>query len=259
MPLKPIDYSKGLIYQIEKEGIVYYVGSTTHFTNRKSSHKGNCKNVDGKKYNYPIYIFIRDNGGWDAFRMILIEYYKCNDRPELEAREQHWINENKTHLLNTNYASRTREQWCIDNREDIAIKKAKYAQDNRAELQKYKQQYHIENREEINAKNAKYRQDKLEDEDYQATQKEYKAKYYNDNKETIAIQGAEYYNDNKVELAIKNAKYREDNKEKIAIQRAKYRLEKLKDVEYQKKVKAYKAKWQQDKKKLNLAIESITV
>ena len=248
MPRKPIDYSKSLIYQIEKDGIVYYVGSTTDFVNRKSTHKGSCNNENNEKYNYPIYEFIRDNGGWDSFKMILIENYNCNDVNELTAREQHWMNEFKTHLLNTNYASRTRAEWVEDNRIDIAIKKAKYAQDNSVEIQKYKKQYHIENRDRENAKNAKNRQDKLADEDYQTELKASKAKHYQDNKAEISIQMAKWYNDNKVEIAIKGAKYREDNREAISIKRAKSRQDKLADEDYQKKLKAYKAKWYQEKK-----------
>ena len=185
MPRKPIDFSRGLIYQIEKEGIVYYVGSTTNFTKRKSGHKTACNNENDKSYHYPIYTFMRDNGGWDAFIMILIEYYKCNDKNELEAREQHFINEFKTHLLNSKYASRTREQYRIDNKTEISIRGANYLRNNR---------------EEINIRRAKFRRD---------------------NKDKISIRGAKYYEDNKEEIAIKASKFREDNKEKIKIQQAK--------------------------------------
>lgn len=196
MPRKPIDYSKGLIYQIEKDGIVYHVGSSTNFTNRKSRHKTSCNNENDKAYNYPIYTFIRNNGGWDSFKMVLIEYYKCNDANELTAREQHFINEFKTHLLNQKYASRTSKQWRIDNKTEISIKGAKYLQDNRAE---------------INIRRAKFRQD---------------------NKVAIAIRGAKYYEDNKVAIAIKKAKYQEDNKEKIAIKQSqKYRRSKARKLQ----------------------------
>ena len=168
MPRKPIDYSKGLIYQIEKDGIVYYVGSSTNFTNRKSTHKTSCNNENDTAYNYPIYTFIRNNGGWDEFKMVLIEYYKCNDANELTAREQHFINEFKTHLLNQKYASRTMKQYRIDNKIEIA----KYREDNKVA---------------ITIKSAKYR------EDNNAEIKIQKAKYREDNKEKIAIQNAKYY------------------------------------------------------------------
>ena len=247
MPRKPINYDNACIYQFEKEGVVYYVGSTTNFTHRKAEHKSSCNNERSEKYLYPIYIFIRDNGGWNSFKMILIENFKCSDSNELRAREQHWINEFKPTLMNQVFASRTNKQWQIDNKEDIAIKKAKYQQENREGLQKYKKQYHIENRDKVNANNAKNRESKLGDVEYQTELKSYKAKWYKDNQEKLEIKNAKYYNDNKDTIAIQGAKYREDNKEKIAIQRAKYRAEKLKDVDYQVKLKAYKAKWQKDK------------
>ena len=257
MPRKPIDYSKGLIYQIEKDGIVYYVGSSTNFTNRKSTHKTSCNNENDTAYNYPIYTFIRNNGGWDEFKMVLIEYYKCNDANELTAREQHFMNEFKTHLLNTNYASRTREQYQLDNKEVIAIKEVKRYQDNKVEIAKYKQQHHIENRDRDNAKNAKYRQDKLADEDYQTELKASKAKHYQDNKPELLIKNANYYKNNKETIAIQGAKYREDNREAISIRRAKSRQDKLADEDYQKKLKAYKAKWYKEKKARKLQLNEI--
>ena len=43
-----------------------YVGSTTNFRKRKNQHKECCTNVNSKKYGYPVYLYIRDNGvGFD--------------------------------------------------------------------------------------------------------------------------------------------------------------------------------------------------
>ncbi len=162
MPRKPIDFSKGLIYQIEKEGIVYYVGSTTNFTKRKSGHKTACNNENDNAYHYPIYEFIRNNGGWDEFNMILIEYYKCNNKNELEAREQHFINEFNTHLLNKRYASRTKKQYNQDNKIEIATKKIKYRQDNKEKIAIRDEIYRRDNKVELAIKKTKYTQDNKE-------------------------------------------------------------------------------------------------
>ena len=190
MPRKPIDYSKGLIYQIEKDGIVYYVGSSTNFTNRKSRHKTACNNENNKDHHLKIYEFIRNNGGWDNFQMVLIENYKCNDANELTAREQHFINEFKTHLLNQKYASRTLEQYKLDNKVEIATQRAKFRQDNKAKISIIG------------------------------------AKYYQDNRAEIASKVSKYYQDNRETIAIKASQSRKDNKEKIAMQRAKRYQEK---------------------------------
>ena len=50
-----------------------YVGSTKAFRERKRHHKYSCTNVNGKSYHSKIYTTIRDNGGWDNWRMVIIE------------------------------------------------------------------------------------------------------------------------------------------------------------------------------------------
>lgn len=86
MPRKPIDYSYVSIYKIEhiEDESLLYVGHTTDFNKRKSNHKICCKNENGKKINLKLYTMIRDNGGWDNFRMIEVEKYSCNNKREAE-------------------------------------------------------------------------------------------------------------------------------------------------------------------------------
>ena len=89
MPKLPMDYSKTIIYKIEHidNDSLVYVGYTTNWDKRKSAHKFNCNNVNSSKYNLKIYQMIRDNGGWNMFRMIEVEKYPCNDKREAEKRE----------------------------------------------------------------------------------------------------------------------------------------------------------------------------
>ena len=49
-----------------------YVGHTTNFTKRRYKHKDYCINPKHRNYNIYLYQFIRDNGGWDNFDLILI-------------------------------------------------------------------------------------------------------------------------------------------------------------------------------------------
>ena len=79
MPRIAIDYSNTIIYKLvcKDLNIKYlYVGSTTNFSNRKNSHKSYVVNEKRKNYNSKIYNFIRDNGGWENWDMILIENYE---------------------------------------------------------------------------------------------------------------------------------------------------------------------------------------
>jgi hypothetical protein len=94
MPRKEIDYSKTVIYKIVCDDLNVtdnYVGSTTDFRKRKSTHKSICNNPNSKDYNRKIYQTIRDNGGWDNWTMIEIEKYPCTDNNEALARERYWV------------------------------------------------------------------------------------------------------------------------------------------------------------------------
>ena len=76
MPRLAKDYSKSIIYKlccldINVKDI--YVGSTTCMRNRRYAHKFNCNSIKSKKYNGNVYTFIRDNGGWCNWSMIIIE------------------------------------------------------------------------------------------------------------------------------------------------------------------------------------------
>ena len=93
MPRTNIDYSKTVIYKIVCNDLNVeecYVGFTTDFTIRKNSHKSRCCNPNSAKYNYKIYSFIRENGGWENWTMIEIEKYPCNDGNEASSRERYW-------------------------------------------------------------------------------------------------------------------------------------------------------------------------
>ena len=88
MPRKEINYQNGLIYEIVCNDVNVkerYVGSTTSFVKRKGSHKSVCNNANGKSYNLNVYKFIRDNGNWENWNMVLIEYYACDNKLELES------------------------------------------------------------------------------------------------------------------------------------------------------------------------------
>ena len=97
MPKKAIDYSNCCIYKIEhidKDDLVY-VGHTTNFTKRKCCHKSCCNNENKQS---KLYQLIRDNGGWDNFRMIEVEKYPCSDRREAEKRETEVMKEVKANM-----------------------------------------------------------------------------------------------------------------------------------------------------------------
>ena len=85
MTKKPIDYSKACIYRIvcrDPEIKECYVGSTTNLTKRRYQHKSLCNNVNNKGYNFYIYRFIRENGGFNNWEIIEIEKFNDCDGKE---------------------------------------------------------------------------------------------------------------------------------------------------------------------------------
>jgi len=118
MPRTPVDYSKTVIYKIqhvENESLVY-VGSTTNFTKRKACHKTCCNNLNSKAYNCKVYDMIRNNGGWEMFKMVEIEKFPCRDKREAEAREDELMIELKANM-NDRRAHRTKQQYIMDTKE----------------------------------------------------------------------------------------------------------------------------------------------
>lgn len=124
MPKQNVDYSKTVIYKIVCNDLNVkdiYVGSTTDYTRRKAHHKHNSLNANGNAYNYKLYQFIRNNGGWESFDMIEIEKCPCNDKREAEARERYYyelLNAN----LNVKNPSRSKKEWFKDNKAKIKEK-----------------------------------------------------------------------------------------------------------------------------------------
>jgi len=87
------------IYKIYKPETDYlYIGSTNKFSSRKSHHKKNTYNKVKKSYHRLIYKTIRDNGGWDEFKIEIIETIECELLLEARQREQYYINLYKPNL-----------------------------------------------------------------------------------------------------------------------------------------------------------------
>jgi hypothetical protein len=91
MPKVDIDYSNTLFYKIScKDTSVseVYIGHTTNFVQRKSCHKQSCNNSKAANHDCKLYKFIRDNGGWDNWRMDIVAYHECNDHYAARKKEQ---------------------------------------------------------------------------------------------------------------------------------------------------------------------------
>ena len=115
------NYANSIIYKLcckDTSIIDIYIGSTTNKTKRKQHHKHYCNNETREDYNRHVYQFIRVNGGFENFDMIVIENYPCKNKTELETRERYWLEQLKA-TLNKRIPSRTIEEYREVNRDKI--------------------------------------------------------------------------------------------------------------------------------------------
>jgi hypothetical protein len=183
-------WENGCIYMlrhaddVELENI--YIGSTANFRMRKCQHKNSCNSVNDRNHNESKYQYIRDNGGWDNWKMVWIEDYPCKSKRELLLREdevmlqyQNRLNKRKAHMTY----------------EEKKEKQKKYHQDNRDKILEQQKEYKQANREIILQKNKEY---------------------YKDNHEKLLQKNKEYKQANCEIILQKNKEYRQNNREKIA-------------------------------------------
>jgi hypothetical protein len=156
MPKTAMDYSKCCIYKIEhieNESLVY-VGHTTNFNKRKGEHKSSCKNENGRAFNFKLYQMIRDNGGFDRFKMIEVEKYPCKDKREAERRENEVMKELKANM-NTMKSFTTEDERKEKEKQYYETNKEKiqeYYETNKECIKEYMKQYREDNKEYIKEK-----------------------------------------------------------------------------------------------------------
>lgn len=169
-----VNYNKGKIYKLCCKDInvkEIYIGSTCNELKcRKRQHKSNSNNNNSKKYNLNVYQYIRDNGGWNNWDMVLIEEYKeCNNKLELHKKERYYIEQLKA-TLNSLIPSRSDkeyrennkkyyEDWRKNNKETIKENNKEWREDNKEKIKEKKKEYHLNNKEKI-AEKRKQRYEK---------------------------------------------------------------------------------------------------
>jgi hypothetical protein len=184
----PKDYSKALIYKLccnDVSVTEIYIGSTIAFRKRKSQHKYDCNHEKCKGYNYRVYQFIRANGGFENWDMVLVEEYTaCLSELQLHARERWYIEQLKS-SLNCSIPTQTCKEWREINNESITIEKKEWYKKNKDSiLQQLKEDYIV-------------------------------------NKDALLQKCKDYRNTHKTEIAETTKIYREINKDKIALHKAK--------------------------------------
>jgi hypothetical protein len=158
----PINYSGGIIYKIccrDTSIADIYIGSTTSFRSRKSTHAHTYNLPNSPAYNYPIYVTIRANGNWDNWDMVEIERYNAVDKRDLLKRERYWIELMKP-SMNGNIPGRTMVEYRQDNKVERNLYNKQHYQDHKQDLSIKKKQYYIDNKQAVLAQKKQYHQDK---------------------------------------------------------------------------------------------------
>ena len=182
-----VNYQNGVIYKLVSNDLNIkecYYGSTTNFVERRKAHKKYCNNVSEKVYNHHKYKFIRDNGGWCNWKMIVIKEFPCNSKRELETEER-FAMEKDNNRLNLVLPTRTKKEWTEDNKEKIAEQTKEYRQNNKEKIKEIMKIYQQNNKEKISEKNKIYREKNKE----QIV--EQRKKSYEKNKEQISEKKSE--------------------------------------------------------------------
>ena len=123
-----------------------YIGSTEDMKRRRGQHKINCNNEKRREYNFKLYQYIRDNGGWNEWEMV--EICKC-DIDKLRKIEQYHIDTYKSNL-NSQRAYTSEEQKIEQHKKCDK----EYYEKNKNKMNEHKKIYYQKNKNKINEKRS---------------------------------------------------------------------------------------------------------
>jgi hypothetical protein len=87
-----------------------YVGHTTNVEVRKRKHKSCCLNANTAEHHLDVYQFIRAHGGWNNWKMEVIEQQCFANQRQAELRERELIDQFQP-SLNRNRPAISREEY----------------------------------------------------------------------------------------------------------------------------------------------------
>ena len=161
MPLYENSVIYKLVHKNDQDNENIYVGSTTNFRGRKVKHREKYYDKNAKEYNYNVYQFIRENGGWDKWEMIAVETYPCESKRQLEIRERFHIETLKS-KLNQIIPTRTQKEYREENKELIKERKKKEYENNKEHIKARSLKNYYAKHEENKERKKQYSQDNRE-------------------------------------------------------------------------------------------------
>jgi len=148
-----VDYSKGKIYAIRSYSTDdVYIGSTcTTLTKRLSEHKCGYVRWLKKEHTYMTSYEVLKYG--DAY-IELVEECPCENKAQLNRREGEIVR--SMTCVNKNVAGRTKEEYRVDNAEQLAALKRVYYKRNAEAIAAVNKRLYEKNKEYIVARHKKY-------------------------------------------------------------------------------------------------------
>jgi hypothetical protein len=138
-------YHKSIIYKLEHvtNHELLYIGGTTNFSARKAQHKSRTLNPNDKEHNVYKYKMIRENGGWDMFRMVPLKTVSVESKRELEMEEEKFrelykakMNSYKSYVNDAPVKPSEDAKIVADF--NAYVKLQKYREENKPEIERYR-------------------------------------------------------------------------------------------------------------------------
>ena len=139
-PIEKLDYSFYKWIHTSKDLTdLCYVGSTANLASRKRDHKSSCNNPNNKSYNNLLYTTMRENGGFDNFKMVILGTAEQITKREAQAIEEEYRLAEKA-TLNSIRCYTTDKQYYQDNKQELLEYQKQYNQDNKTKIAEQRKQ-----------------------------------------------------------------------------------------------------------------------
>lgn len=143
-------YDNGKVYKLQCTSGHFYIGTTINtLAKRLGQHK--AKAVACPEFR----VYKHINGEWDAVKIVLIEAFPCENKDELNKKEDEYIQKelNNPLCLNSKGAAFDEDRRAVQN----AKWQAKHYQENKATYSAKSRAYYLAHREELIQANRDYR------------------------------------------------------------------------------------------------------
>jgi len=127
-----------------------YIGNTDDIDKKICKHRSECYNENHKPYNYKLNKIIRENGGWDAFKVQIIDAVITEDRiPLLEFTQYYMDKFQSVKSMNTYNAIISKQNEKENQKQYHAQYNSQYYKENAEHIKQVKAEYNKTHKERI--------------------------------------------------------------------------------------------------------------